>query len=176
MRSRRLARFDESDVVQLTCFEAYRSFEGFRGTTDGELLAWLQTILRRKLASLVEHHSLQKRDYRREAPLRDGPPDSRLSSGLSLVWNRPAAKGPGPVSQVITGERAVHLALALDQLPSKQRRAIQLRFLEAWKLREIAEEMRTTTGCVAGWLRQGLRDLEQLLSDDLRREIGGNDP
>jgi RNA polymerase sigma-70 factor (ECF subfamily) len=43
-------KFDPSDVVQQTMLEAVRAWPQFRGRTDGELSAWLRTILARVLA------------------------------------------------------------------------------------------------------------------------------
>ena len=38
-------KFDASDIVQQTFLEAYRKLPDFRGRSEGELIAWLRTIL-----------------------------------------------------------------------------------------------------------------------------------
>src|SRR5689334_8802586 len=48
------SRAHPSDVVQETFLEASRHFPQFRGTTEGELLAWLRRILIHQLARAVE--------------------------------------------------------------------------------------------------------------------------
>src|SRR5436853_7044180 len=47
---------DPADLVQETFLEAARDFPGFRGTTEGELMAWLRQILARNLANLVRRY------------------------------------------------------------------------------------------------------------------------
>ncbi|MGB4739721.1 MAG: hypothetical protein WBH50_16115, partial [Fuerstiella sp.] len=36
------SRFDESDIVQQTCLEAFGAFSSFKGRSCGEFLKWLQ--------------------------------------------------------------------------------------------------------------------------------------
>ena len=171
MRLRYRGRFDESDVVQVACWEAVQSFRTFRGQTEHEFLAWLETILKRSLASLHQHHSTQKRDVNREtiSPLQGQAGDE----SLSIVWNLIATNNPGPISRVISGEKALILASALQQLPDDYRHAIELRFLDGRKLKEIADEMDSSVGRVAGLLRRGLDELHRLLPSQLKEEIEG---
>ena len=165
-RRRLQSRFDESDVVQLTCMEAVQSYSNFRGETRAELLAWLETILRRQIARLDRHHSAEKRsvDY-------EHSPDNDASS-LSIVWNRVATNASGPPSLVIVGERAIQLAQALQQVAESQRRVIELRFIDGLKLREIAKQLDVTIGQAAGLLRRGLESLHHHLPADMREELG----
>ncbi len=171
MRRRYRGRFDESDVVQVACWEAVQSFRTFRGRTENEFLAWLETILKRSLASLHEHHASQKRDVHRESisPVQGQAGDE----SLSIVWNLIAATDPGPISKVISGEKALILASALQHLPEDYRHAIELRFLDGRKLNEIADQMDSSVGRVAGLLRRGLEELHRLLPSQLKEEIEG---
>ncbi len=176
MRRRFRGRFDESDVVQLVFLEATNAFPTFRGDSDRELLAWLHTILKRVLAGLYDHHSLKMRDVDREVSLNGRVAGCDSSSGLSIVWNRMRTAGPGPRTQVIEGERAVILAMALQQLHEDYRKVIGLRFLDGLKIREIAESMNTSIGRVAGLLRRGLEELHALIPEDQVFELGGDTP
>ncbi len=94
---------------------------------------------------------------------------------ISIVWNLIAATDPGPASRVISGEKALILASALQQLPDDYRHAIELRFLDGRKLKEIADDMDSSVGRVAGLLRRGLDELHRLLPIQLKEELEGTD-
>ena len=163
MRRAFSARFDESDVVQLTCIDAIEGFQQFRGRSREEFESWVETILRRKIWELCQQHTAAKRDVRREFLIDAAP------SGLSLAWN-PNRSG-GPVSRILAGEAALLVAAGLEQLPDDYRTAIELRYVDGMKLREIAELMETSVGAVAGYLRRGVDTLNELLPASLRRSL-----
>src|SRR5215831_1646157 len=65
-------KVDPSDLVQETFLTAHREFARFRGTTEGELVAWLRRILASRLADLVRRQLKAKgRDARLERRLED---------------------------------------------------------------------------------------------------------
>ena len=90
------SRASPSDVVQETFLEAHRDFDKFRGQSQGELLAWMRTILLHNIARVVERHrGAQKRDVRREDSLRRHVADMEQSSShfdMALVsgWSSPS--------------------------------------------------------------------------------------
>jgi RNA polymerase sigma-70 factor (ECF subfamily) len=174
MRLAHLRRFDSSDVVQQASLEAIHAFERFRGRSEGELLAWLSTILRRTLTRFAQHHTTKKRSiFREEHAQRDG--QTMADSSLCIPWNRIPAESSGPVTRVIASERAILLARSLQQLPDNYRLVLQLRFIDGKKMREIADEMKTSVGTVEGLLRRALASLSQSLPPTLREEIEGAD-
>src|SRR6516165_9868726 len=66
------SKVDPSDLVQETFLAAHRDFARFRGTTEGELVAWLRQILAARLADMVRRHLKAKsRDARLERRLAD---------------------------------------------------------------------------------------------------------
>src|SRR4051812_22253819 len=72
---------DDSDLVQETFLQARRHFDQFRGTTEGELVSWLRTILATTLANLLRrYYSTRRRDVRVEREL--GEDLDRLSQAL----------------------------------------------------------------------------------------------
>lgn len=149
-------RFDGSDAVQQTCMEACHGIEGFRGSEEREFHIWIKRILERNLANLMRDHTAQKRDVRREAT--PGP-----ESHGSLCWIEPAGGGSSPASRVIRGEAAFVLAQAITQLSTSQETAIQMRYIEGFKLAEIAEYMGISTSSAAANIYRGLENLRQHL-------------
>ena len=60
-------KVDAADAVQETFLEAHRNFPQFRGSTEGEFVAWLRQILGARLSNLVRHYLGTKgRDIRLE--------------------------------------------------------------------------------------------------------------
>lgn len=158
-------RLDPSDVVQQTCLEAYRDLAGFRGRTQGELLAWLRQILHNNVAQTIQRHVLaQKRSTRKERRL-----DGRDSSGGELQQVL-ASEQSTPSQRAMRGERAVRLAEALERIPEDQRHAVRLRHLEGWSLAQIAEYFGRSEVAVAGLLKRGLRSLRKHLAHSLATE------
>lgn len=170
IRQRFRTRFDESDVVQLALVAATDGFRAFQGKSDREFIAWLQTILRRTLSQLHEHHSLQLRDVGREVGELVSSEDDDIAD-FSVVWNHLRSGQAGPRTEVIEGERAIIIAAALQQLPDDYRRVIELRYLDGKKIREIAESMDASLGRIAGLLRRALDDLYTVLPEELRAEF-----
>lgn len=163
MRRAFASRFDQSDVVQLTCIDAIDGFPQFRGRSREEFESWVETILRRKVWELCQQHTAAKRDVRREFLIDAAP------SGLSLAWN--PNRSAGPVSRVLAGEAALQIAASLEQLPEQYRTAIELRYVDGLKLREIAEQMNVSVGAVAGYLRRGVDTMNELLPASLRNSL-----
>src|SRR5438876_37487 len=62
-------KLDPSDVVQQTLIQAWEGLPNFRGTSDGELRAWLRQILARSLANLARDYGRDKRDVAKEYSL-----------------------------------------------------------------------------------------------------------
>src|SRR6516165_9079901 len=62
---------DPSDVVQQTLLKAHAKRDQFRGGSEGELLAWLRTILAHQMADLARKHAprLRGRERALEAAL-----------------------------------------------------------------------------------------------------------
>jgi RNA polymerase sigma-70 factor (ECF subfamily) len=163
MRRSFSARFDESDVVQLTCIDAVDGFAKFRGRSRAEFEGWMETILRRKIWELCQQHTAAKRDVRREFLM------DAAASGLSLAWN--PNRSAGPVSRVLAGEAALLVAISLEQLPDDYRTAIELRYVDGLKLREIAEQMEVSVGAVAGYLRRGVQAMHECLPASVRKSL-----
>jgi RNA polymerase sigma-70 factor (ECF subfamily) len=147
-------KVDASDLVQQTLLEAYDKRDQFRGTTEGERLAWLRGILAHNLADMKRAFAKKKRDVDRERSLEEALARSSLRLGGWL-----AAPEPTPSQEAERHERAARVAEALARLPKPQREALVLRYWEGQPLAEIARHMGRTHDAVASLLKRGLRQL-----------------
>jgi RNA polymerase sigma-70 factor (ECF subfamily) len=151
------SKLDPSDVVQETLVKAHQKMDQFRGTSDGELAAWLRRILANSLIDAA-------RKYQRELSV--GQPLAQTldeSSARLEAWL--AADQPSPSAQVNRQEQLLGLAGALAELPEDQRLAVELHHLKDCSVAEVANLMGKSEAAVAGLLRRGLKRLRELLAE-----------
>ena len=160
-------RFDESDVVQLTCLEAFRSFRQFAGNSLHEFQGWLEAILERQLLGQWRQHTAKKRDFRRDLG------GTELDAGFSFIWSANKSQPRSAADELIRGEVAMMVADALERLDTEHRVVLEMRFIDQRKLREIAELLGVSPGVVAGRLRRGLEQLQLLLPEELKELLRG---
>jgi RNA polymerase sigma-70 factor (ECF subfamily) len=121
-----------SDLVQQTFLEAQRDLQRFDGSTVGEWVGWLRTILDHNLANFRRCYlATEKRDIKREVPLGTFA-DRDSCCGLHFVGDTQS-----PSQCVIAGEQALRLKQTLSQLPELQRRVIELRHRDGLSFAEI---------------------------------------
>ncbi len=154
------ARFAPSDIVQQTLLEAHQKLHQFRGGSDGELAAWLRTMLAFAIADALRAQSRGKRDVACERSLEAILAESSIRLGHCL-----AADQSSPSQQAERHEQAVRLADALARLPDAQRQALVLQHWQGWTLAQIGEHLGKTPAAVAGLLKRGLKQLRILMQE-----------
>ncbi len=153
-------RADASDIAQQTLLDAVRGLEDFRGHSEPEFTSWMMKMLERNLLQCLRKHTQGKRDVRLEQNWTDE------SGSAQLVWHSLAGDGSSPISRVVHGEAALHLAEALEQLPADQRMAVEMRYIGHQSLQSIADEMNRSVGSVAGLIRRGVESMHAHLPED----------
>jgi RNA polymerase sigma-70 factor (ECF subfamily) len=154
-------KLDPADAVQETFLQAHRNFARFRGSSAGELTAWLRQILASRLLMLVRRYcGTQGRDVRLERQLADELDRSSRLLGRALI-----AQGSSPSQRAARREQAVALADALERLPEHYREVILLHHVEDLMFPEVARRMGRTLDSVKNtWIR-ALSRLRGLLGD-----------
>jgi RNA polymerase sigma-70 factor (ECF subfamily) len=152
-------KVDASDVVQDTFLEAHRNFGRFRGTTEGQLVAWLRQILAANLANLLRRYlGTQGRDVRLERDLVDALDRSSIDLGQCLV-----APGSSPSHHAARHEQVIQVADALADLPDDYRDVIVLRHLEGLTFPQVAARMDRSLDSVQKLWMRALGRLRQSL-------------
>jgi RNA polymerase sigma-70 factor, ECF subfamily len=154
------AKPDASDVVQQAFLHAHEMRAQFRGTTEGELLAWLRAILANALATAVRRLDTQARDPGRERSL-----DGELERSSSWMEGLLAADQTSPSERVVRDEELLRLAHAIARLPEDQRRVVELHYLKGLTVAEVADQIGRTRPAAVGLLFRGLKRLRELLRD-----------
>jgi RNA polymerase sigma-70 factor (ECF subfamily) len=150
---------DPSDLVQETLLRAAQAFDGFRGTSEEELVGWLRQIMARQLTDLVRRLRAECRDIGREEPL-----DAVLGDKLHAMASSSFA---GPSGALRRRELGVALADALAQLSASRREVIVLRNLEEREWPEIARRMGKSEAAVKKLWARALLALRPIISESL---------
>ncbi len=154
-------KVDPADVVQDAYLGAYRDFKQFRGSTEGEFLAWLRQVLAFVLANLVRHYQgTQRRDVRLERQLAVELNQSSHALDRGLV-----AQQSSPSQQAVRREQSVLLAEALARLPDEWRDLLILRHLEGLTFPEVAERLGRTLDSVKKQWPRALAKLRRAMED-----------
>ncbi|WP_182865222.1 sigma-70 family RNA polymerase sigma factor [Stieleria mannarensis] len=146
-------RLNPSDIVQEAMLAAHQDFACFRGTSQGELLCWLRTILIHTLhRSFKKHVKVEKRDIRREVSLESV--SQRMDNSACNLAGLLPGRDPSPSAPLQERESAVLLADQLSKLRPHYREVIVLRVLQGLSFDEIAQRMDRNCGAVRMlWLR-----------------------
>jgi RNA polymerase sigma-70 factor (ECF subfamily) len=135
------AKGGASDLVQETFLKAQRAFAQFEGGTEGELLAWLRTILMNNLASLHRDFHTEKRQLLRERPL-----DNNSHVAPTLLELKAGVETPSEL--VIAQEDAQLLQQALARLPDDYRKVIELRHQDGLSFGDVGRRMNRSAEAV----------------------------
>ena len=130
-------KVDPADLVQETFLEAHRQIAHFRGTSEGEFLAWLRRILAGQIALVLRRFlGTRGRDLKleRELAIQLDESSNAMDRGLAASMSTPS-------QHASKREQAVLLAEALARLPEDYREAIVLRHLEGLTFPEVARRM-----------------------------------
>ena len=160
MRKAYQAKVGASDMVQQAMMQAVQGFDGFRGSTEAELLAWLRQILAHHLCHLDRDLHRDKRDIRREQSM-----EQKLTASSMRLEGLLAGDSPTPSQNVALGESVIQISEAISRLPEAQADAVRLHYLEGMKLSEVASELGKSTGAIAGLLHRGMKTLRKQLGE-----------
>jgi RNA polymerase sigma-70 factor (ECF subfamily) len=152
-------KVDVLDIVQDVSLEVHRKIGMFRGSSEGEFLAWLRQILGGILANQVRRYmGTKRRDVRLERDLWEDLDRSSRSLGGQLV-----AAQSSPSAQASRREQAVFLADAIGGLPADYREVIILRQLEGLTFPQVAARMGRTEDSVKNLWARALARLRRSL-------------
>jgi RNA polymerase sigma-70 factor (ECF subfamily) len=130
------AKVGASDLVQETFLAAHQDFSRFRGRSEGELLAWLRSILMGTLSDFSRRHcQTAKRKLAREVPLA-GSQRARTADARLV-----ADRLPSPSCAAVAQEEAQAIDHALSRLPPDYVEVIVLIHRDHYSFSQAAEAM-----------------------------------
>jgi RNA polymerase sigma-70 factor (ECF subfamily) len=137
---------DAEDAVQEAYLRAFRSFDGFRGVSEGR--AWLLTIVRNTCYTRLKQDRMTE--------LTDAF-DEEIHGVEDEVGN--------PEALLVEKANVQRLRRALEELPAEFREVIVLRELEDMSYSQIAELVAIPMGTVMSRLARARQRLQQLLTN-----------
>ncbi len=152
----------ESDLVQQSCLEAHRDFPKFEGSDVGDLVRWLEAILRANAADLRRRFEARKR--------RGIEADISLDDSRSSLVQNVKANLFDPARDVEQAESAdataadLELDQALAQLPADYRDVIQMRHRDKLSFAEIGERTARTADAARMCWQRAVKRLQSLLT------------
>ncbi len=137
------------DVVSETMLAFLKSLDQIDADA-AKISAWLRSVVRHKVA---DHH---RRNYRVKEHLpRVGEEQRRRNGKGSDDLNN-------PVATLLVAEKQNQIATILESLPERQRLALEWKYLENLRVREIASRLGETEKAVEATLYRARREFRRL--------------
>lgn len=156
-RHRLINDSDVDDVVQAVLSQAARRLETYRG--EATLLTWLVQICRHEISS-----SLQKTRQQTDlmAPFLN---DDLLRSVVESIESGP---GDNPEQQQHRHELITLIQFTLDQLPERHAKVLELKYIEGYSSREIADQIGASDEATQSLLARARRAFKEVCGEALR--------
>ncbi|MEL7498786.1 MAG: sigma-70 family RNA polymerase sigma factor [Planctomycetota bacterium] len=152
-----------SDIVQQSFVQIIENFDKFRGKSEGELRAWVKTIVANEMNRIRRQFRTAKRDYTQETAIE---PKSSTAPGLV-----PTDRHMTPSSEAIQAERKQIFNEILDQLSPEHAEVIRLRSLDRLPFEEIGKRMgRSENAASKLWVRAMMGFEEKLRNQTAFKE------
>ena len=145
------------DVAQIARTQAMMKFDQFQGSTYTEFFNWFQRIASNLLTSEVRRLRAKKRGGDRRNSKKAKRPMHELDD-LS-------AHGPSPRNNAERDEAVYAVQANLDKLPTTQRRAIRLHYLESRSIAETAKRLGKSPSRIRQLLLRGIKAMKHALGN-----------
>ena len=138
------SKLDSMDVVQDAFVLALQDLEDFTYNDEGDFLRWLSGIVENRIRDNVKKLHADKRNIRKEVPLRN----------RVLTTERSSAGAPGPIATttpsviVSKAEDLDRLEKAINKLTPEYREVIILKKIEGLSYEEISNRLGKSTDAV----------------------------
>lgn len=153
-------KLEPEDILQEVSAEAIRALPQIQ-FGDRDPFSWLCQIAERKIIdSHRKFFAAQKRDAGREVGLGAGSDTANPGGGLI---NMLVASMTTPSQAFSRNVKEARLQEAIQQLPSDQREALRLRYVENLPSKEIAERIGKSDAAVRVMLTRSLKKLQEIL-------------
>lgn len=150
---RMLTRVEDAEEVTLDVYNQVWRIAGSFDRDRGSVIAWLMTLARSR--SLDKIRARTSRD--------------RLVDSMPDYFDAPSREHD-PESQTSLGQQKALVRRALAELPSDQRRALELAYFRGMSHSELAEQLGEPLGTVKTRIRLGMMKMRELMQGFTQRE------
>jgi RNA polymerase sigma-70 factor (ECF subfamily) len=131
------SKLESMDMVQDVLMCAFRDFEDFKYTSEGDLLRWLGKIAENRIRDNLDKLHAEKRDIRKEIPLHDDGATSRNDRVRVLE----PARDTTPSVILSKREELDKLEKAIDKLKPEYKEVIILAKIDGLSYKEIGQRL-----------------------------------
>lgn len=146
----RTFRFSEAtleDILSKTLLKLYEGgLQQFRGSSVGELVAYLKQVIRNEALTFIRHQSREVMDP---------------EAGINIPSDNPAAM---PMD-VIADEECLKILEHIVSLLPKRERELFLMKSRGMKEREIATQVGSPSGTIASWISRMIKQIQEELQE-----------
>jgi len=154
------SKLDSVDVVQDVLVQAMGGLKDFTYRSEGDFLRWLSRIAQNKLRDIFDEFHADKRDIRREIPLKEERRSTAPGGAIGPI-------GTTTPSVIMCKREALdRLENALDQLKPEHKEVIVLKRIEGLSYAEIAERLGRSPEAVGMLLSRAMTALTILYGED----------
>lgn len=164
--SRMLGSVDEAeDLVQERYPRAWRAYDGYEGRAS--LQTWLHRIATNTCLTALESRARRPLPSGLGGPSQ-APEEPLRASVTDVPWLQPLPDALVDPATVVVARGSLRLALvaALQHLPARQRAALILRDVPAWRAPEVAALRGTSTAAVKSTLQRARARLDEVALDE----------
>ncbi|MCS7469196.1 sigma-70 family RNA polymerase sigma factor [Stieleria sp. ICT_E10.1] len=144
---------EASDLVQQTLLEAHTGASVLEPLDDGPFFGWLRKSLQNNMLDAVKHLKTQKCDVSRRVR------ESELEESFARLEQVLAGDETSPSRLASRNEQIATMLSSLQELPDNQRRAVIMKHLQGFSLKEVAASLGLSEPATAGLLHRGRQNL-----------------
>jgi len=152
------------DILQETFVQAIQSMSQCQATSAESFTAWLDTIANNRVLDTIRLFTSLKRGGGRKRVRRNSRLDSSLADAVNLLYD----SGSTPGRKAECREVITRMNSAIDNLPTDQRDAIRLRYLQGVSVNETARMVDRSPNAIRGLLHRAKRRLREIMESSSR--------
>jgi len=155
------SKMESMDLVQDAFISALQSLKNFTYKNEGDFLRWLSTIAENRIRDNVEKIHTDKRDIRKEIPLKDN------SQSQDSFFRTPGPVTSTTPSMILSRyEELDKLEKAVDRIKPEYRQVIVWARIEGLSHKEIGERLGKQPHAITVLLSRALAALADTFEDD----------
>ena len=149
------SKLESMDLVQDAFISALRSLESFAYKNEGDFLRWISKIAENRIRDNIDKLHADKRDIRKEIPLKD----NERPSQDSFIRDFAPADSTTPSMIISKREELDKLEKAMDELKPEYKEVISLTKIEGLSYEEVGKRLSKSSDAVRMLLARAMAEL-----------------
>jgi RNA polymerase sigma-70 factor (ECF subfamily) len=155
------SKLESMDLVQDAFISALRGLEGFTYKSEGDFLRWISKIAENRIRDNLDKLHADKRDIRKEIPLKD----NERPSQDSFIRDFAPADSTTPSMIISKREELDKLEKAMDKLKPEYKEVITLTKIEGLSYEEVGNRLSKSSDAVRMLLARAIAALTSVFEE-----------